>query len=74
MDGNGDKIEVVVKNYHISLWEPQLQEGQSYVDEDFDVRFANMRNVYFQLDVIGEFIYIEMSQPESMTKKVVFGI
>ncbi|KAF1865723.1 hypothetical protein Lal_00021723 [Lupinus albus] len=56
MDENGDKIEAVVKNYHISQWEPQLQEGQSYVD------------------VIGEFIDIEMSQPESMSKKVVFGM
>ncbi|KAF1859858.1 hypothetical protein Lal_00028041 [Lupinus albus] len=37
MDENGDKIEAVVKNYHISLWEPQLQEGQSYVGENFDV-------------------------------------
>ncbi|KAE9601077.1 putative nucleic acid-binding protein [Lupinus albus] len=37
MDENGDKIEAMVKNYHISLWEPQLQEGQSYVGDNFDV-------------------------------------
>ncbi|KAF1862314.1 hypothetical protein Lal_00026841 [Lupinus albus] len=81
-----ENIEAMVKNYHISLWEPQLQEGQSYVCENFDVKGTIMTNkqlleippyIYqfttFEdilsgvattnvlIDVIGEFINIEMS-------------
>ncbi|KAF1883576.1 hypothetical protein Lal_00043262 [Lupinus albus] len=85
MDENGDKIEAMVKNYHISLWGPQLQEGQSYVGENFD-KGAIMTNKQLSeippyiyqftafedilsgvtttnvlIDVIGDFIDIEMS-------------
>ncbi|KAE9607669.1 putative nucleic acid-binding protein [Lupinus albus] len=110
MDEKGDKIEVVVKNYHISLWEPQLQERQSYVGENFDVvsnegQYRGCKhpfNLIFQkgtimtnkqLSEIPPYIYqftafedilsgvattnfidIEMSHPESMLKKVVFGM
>ncbi|KAF1859166.1 hypothetical protein Lal_00000997 [Lupinus albus] len=99
MDENGDKIEAVVKNYHISLWETKIQEGQSYVGENFDVKGTIMTNKQLSeiplyiyqftafedilsgvattnvlIDFIGEFIDIEMSQPESMPKKVVFGM
>ncbi|KAE9598889.1 putative nucleic acid-binding protein [Lupinus albus] len=118
MDENGDKIEAVVKNYHISLWETKIQEGQSYVGENFDVvtnegqyrcckhpfklifqkgtimtnkQLSDIPLYIYQftafedilsgvattnvlIDVIGEFIDIEMSQPESMPKKVVFGM
>ncbi|XP_019427467.1 PREDICTED: uncharacterized protein LOC109335757 [Lupinus angustifolius] len=37
MDQKGDKIQAVVKNYQISQWEPQLEDGSSYIAENFDV-------------------------------------
>ncbi|CAL0308154.1 unnamed protein product [Lupinus luteus] len=37
MDQKGDKIQAVVKNYQISQWEPRLEEGSSYIAENFDV-------------------------------------
>ncbi|CAL0318360.1 unnamed protein product [Lupinus luteus] len=116
MDQKGDKIQAVVKNYQISQWESRLEEGSSYIAENFDVvlneglyRGSNHPfKLIFQkgtimtlkelceipsyvynliafedtlngvvatdvlVDVIGEFIDIELTQPESTPKKVVF--
>ncbi|XP_019414181.1 PREDICTED: uncharacterized protein LOC109325982 [Lupinus angustifolius] len=116
MDEKGDKIQAIVKKYHIAQWEPQLQEGKSYIAENFDIvlnegRYRSSNHSFkliFQkgtimknkelpeiplyiykfttfedilngvvtsdvlVDVIGEFVDIEMSQPESTPKKVVF--
>ncbi|KAF1873988.1 hypothetical protein Lal_00041428 [Lupinus albus] len=78
IDGSIDHknlVGVVVKmtryklvSYHISQWEPQLQEGRNYIVDDFDV----ICNEGQYRDVIGDFIDIEMSHSESMPKKVIF--
>ncbi|KAF1880230.1 hypothetical protein Lal_00048865 [Lupinus albus] len=33
----GDKIQAVVKNYHISQWKSELREGCTYIGQNFDV-------------------------------------
>ncbi|XP_019425107.1 PREDICTED: uncharacterized protein LOC109333983 [Lupinus angustifolius] len=78
MDEKGDKIQAIVKNYHIAQWESQLHEGRSYIAENFEI-FSTFEDILngvsttdILVDVIGELINIEMSQPDSTPKKVVF--
>ncbi|KAF1893724.1 hypothetical protein Lal_00002243, partial [Lupinus albus] len=54
----------------------QLLEIPPYIYQftTFEDILSGVANTNVLIDVIGEFIDIEMSQPESMPKKVVFGM